>query len=218
MEKKALIIYVCCILCLFVACKPFKVKVECSSLEEIGEQLDFPICLPDFVSRLPEQEFEIEYNIARAFNLNDQREIAAGYIIEICSKNPVSTGYASLEINGINIERSQDALGTTDFSLSSLTSGCHVQIQTEMAILVGDMEMMYSEYRAYSDEDIETQKKGLTPIASPDEIQFDTFYAYVVHEGNCYSILIQGLPIEDPDKLRTRCLSIAVEMFENLFN
>ena len=204
-----------CVLCLS-ACKPFVAKTECSSIDDIKAKQDFSIVLPEFIDGLSEQDYDVKYFVTRAMREDKAPEIVIGYIAELYSKNPEDTGYKILELGGTNVERTQNAIEPTNFMLSYENS--HVQIKKEVSVPFDDKELMYSEYRAFNDADNQTQKKGLKPTTAPEDTEFDTFYAYIVHDGVRYSILLHGLPQEDPSVLETRCLDIVSETFKKLFN
>ncbi len=214
MKLAGLGVLVCCILCLSVACQPFKAKAECSSINDIKAKVDFSVILPEFVGELSEQDYDVKYFVTRA---SRQAKVPViGYIVELHSKNPEDTGYKILELSGTNVERTQNAIEPTNFEL--YYDSAHVQVKSEASVPLSDNEMMYSEYRLFNDDDIKTQKKGLKPTVAPEDTQFNTFYAYIVHDGIRYSILLHGLPQEDPSVLETQCLDIASDTFENLFN
>ena len=204
-------------LILLSACQPFRAMEEQSTMDDVRKPLDFTITMPEFVSGLSEQDFDVKYYITHTLKQAKMPQVISGYLIELHSMYHEKTGYRVLELGGADIERVKDGI---EPYVSVLNTGSFTQIKEETTVPFNSKELLYSEYRTYpyNNKELFEQKnmKEAPNSLSPelDALVFDTFYAYIVMENVRYSITLYGLSDESPEVLEERCLQIVNDTFQ----
>lgn len=188
-------------------------RKACSSLDEVKNQLNFSIDLPD-TSQFDPDKYEISYFCSTvAGNGSYAKPIVIGYQIIMQSRDPDAVGFKRLEVSGTNT-----ALGKYDY-MSQYTC-----LQQD-SITVSNIDVSYGLYRPYPFNDKEAaQQKGVSSLPPNPEFEkyegrtFTVFDAYVVNGDLKYSITISDISSNHKDDAGEMCLQIAKDYFTKLFS